>query len=278
MRRRSAALPFALLAAVLLSLAACGMRDARTCASTRVDPEAGIDACTRWLSTSGLDADTRSTGLQNRAMHATRLRRFDAAARDYQAAMHLQPGDGNLPVWYGAVLAEGGDLEGALRAFDKALALDPDNFAAHMNRGKVLAERGQFPESALAYDRAVARDPENGNARDGRCWVRAVIAQDLQGALDDCDRAIAAMPGAANPLNNRGLVHYRMGRMAESIADYTASIEADPSMASSWYVRSLARRAQGDAATADRDLAEALRREPGVVERYAGYGVHAVEQ
>jgi len=275
MRRRPVALPSLRVPAALLclSLAGCGLRDARTCTSANVDPEAGIAACTRWLSSEGLDADARILGLSSRAMHATRLRAFDDAARDYRAAMHLRPGDADLPVWYGAVLGEGGDAAGALRAFDKALKLDPDHFAAHMNRGKVLADLQRFPEAAAAYDRAIALDPENGNARDGRCWVRAVIGADLPGALDDCDRAIAAMPGAGNPLNNRGFVHFRMGRMAESIADYTASIDADPAVASSYYVRSLARRAQGDAAAADRDLAEALRREPGVAARYAGYGL-----
>ena len=185
--------------------------------------------------------------------------------RDYVAAMHLRPGDADLPVWYGAALGDSGDAAGALRAFDKALELDPNHFAAHMNRGKVLADLGRYPEAAAACDRAIALDPANGVARDGRCWVRAVIGRDLPGALDDCDRAIAAMPGAANPLNNRGLVHFRMGRMSESIADYTASIEADPGMVSSYYVRSLARSAQGDGAAADRDLAEALATADGVI-------------
>lgn len=275
MRRRPAVLSPALLAtaALLASLAACGRQDARSCADPDIDPEAGIAACTRWLSTSGLDADARVAGLNNRAMHAIRLRRFDAAAHDHVAVMRLRPGDADLPARYGAALGEAGDAMGALRAFDEALALDPNHFGAHMNCGKVLADLGRFPEAADAYDRAIALDAANGIARDGRCWVRAVIAEDLQGALDDCDRAIAAMPGAANPLNNRGLVHFRMGRYAQSIADYTASIDEDPGMASSYYVRSLARRAQGDAAAAERDLAEALRREPGVAERYAGYGV-----
>ena len=123
-------------------------------------------------------------------MHAMRLRRFDAAARDHMAAMHLRPGDADLPVWYGAALGDSGDAEGALRAFDKAPKLDPNHFAAHMNRGKVLADLGRYPEAAAAYDRAIALDPANGVARDGRCWVRAVIGRDLPGALDDCDLSL----------------------------------------------------------------------------------------
>jgi tetratricopeptide (TPR) repeat protein len=80
-------------------------------------------------------------------------------------------------------------------------------------------------------------------------------------------------PGAGNPYNNRGLVYYRMKRYADSVVAYTASIAADPEVASSYYMRGLARRALGEQAAADADIAEGLRREPGVAERYAGYGI-----
>ena len=45
-----------------------------------------------------------------------------------------------------------------------------------------------------------------------------------------------------------------------------------PEVASSWYVRGLAKRALGDAKGAEADIAKGLALDPKVGERYAGYG------
>ena len=77
----------------------------------------------------------------------------------------------------------------------------------------------------------------------------------------------------ANHLNSRGFVHFRLRHFELAIRDYDAAIAAEPKVASSFYVRGLARAQQGDRRGADADLAAAVALDPGVAARYAGYGV-----
>ena len=59
---------------------------------------------------------------------------------------------------------------------------------------------------------------------------------------------------------------------SDSVRDYDAAIGGLPEVASSWYVRGLAKRALGDAKGAEADIAKGLALDPKVGERYAGYG------
>ena len=68
-------------------------------------------------------------------------------------------------------------------------------------------------------------------------------------------------------------MHFRLRHFELAIRDYDAAIAAEPKVASSFYVRGLARAQQGDRRGADADLAAAVALDPGVAARYAGYGV-----
>lgn len=263
-------LPLLLLAA---AVPGCGRADALACANVEIAPDTGIEACTRELSQAGLDPAARADAHYNRAIHYQRANRHDEAVADFDRSLHQSPDRVHAILYRGASHGMAGRSEAALRDFDRVIALKPDEFAAHINRGKMLSDLGRFRESLPALDRAVALSPEEWVAYDGRCWSRAVLAEDLEGALRDCDRAHALAPDAANPLNNRGLVNYRSKRYQASIDDYTASIALDPGVASSYHVRGLARLALGQTDKAEADFAKAASIEPGVAERYAGYGV-----
>lgn len=258
-----------------LPLVACAAKDARLCADGTADPKTAIAACTHLLQRAGQDDAVRATWYANRAQHTQRMGALDDAITDYGEAIRIEPENAAHYVGRGAALGIAGKLDLALRDFDRAITLDPDFPEAHMNRAKVFSDTNRFAEAVRAYDRALSLTEKYWYVYDGRCWVRAVIGQDLKGALSDCERALTMQPGAANALNNRGLVHYRMQRYADSVADYTASIAADSNVASSYYMRGLARHAMGERATAQVDIAEGLRREPGVAKRYAGYGIVA---
>jgi tetratricopeptide (TPR) repeat protein len=261
--------------AVALLLVGCNQAAALQCANADIDPDAGVEACTRLIELDDQDAASRTSWLVNRGQHHLRAGRTEPALRDLARAIELSPKDANAVLVRGIAYGTAGRLDEALRDFDRAVALAPDLFAGHMNRAKVLSDTGRFRESLIAYDRAIALEPDAWMPRDGRCWVRAVLAEDLDGARADCDLAIAKAPLEGNPRNNRGLVNYRMGRHQAAIDDYTASIALAPEVASSYYVRGLARRALGQTGAADDDMRKALSIEAGVVERYAGYGVIA---
>lgn len=80
---------------------------------------------------------------------------FDDAASAVRAAVALRPSDSAL----GALLAELGDIPGAVACFEAAAAERPDSAATWSNLGKALAAEGRFLEAAAAHDRAAALDP-----------------------------------------------------------------------------------------------------------------------
>jgi tetratricopeptide (TPR) repeat protein len=107
-----------------------------------------------------------------------------------------------------------------------------------------------------------------------RCWLRAVGGGQLQSALADCDQSIAldATQANANTFNSRGFVNFMMGRYAQSIRDYDSAIAGDPKVASSYYMRGLAKARSGDP-SADADKAVGIELEPEAAKRYSNYGV-----
>lgn len=251
----------------------CADGDVSQCASSGINPEAGVAACTRLIERDSRDPASLGAWHVNRGQHQLRANHVEAAIRDFERAVELKPDDADVLLLRGIGYGTTGRREESLRDFDRAVALAPDMFAGHSNRGKVLSEANRFREALAAYDRAIALNPDEWTARDGRCWVRAVLAEDLDGARTDCDFAVGKASGEGNPFNNRGLVNYRSQRYQAAIDDYTASIALAPDMASSYYVRGLAHRALGQRDAADDDMRKALAIEPGIVDRYASYGV-----
>jgi tetratricopeptide (TPR) repeat protein len=241
------------------------------CADGNAVVGTAILACTRLLESGRYDGKGRVAWLANRGLHQQRAGRLAEAVQDLSAAIQLVPDDVNLYLSRGASHGMAGELDAAVRDFEKVLALDPQSGLAYMNRATALEKKGDYAASQRDYDKAVELVPSNWIAWDGRCWLRAIVGNDLDGALADCERALQMQPNAANTLNTRGFVLFRQGLFDEAVASYDASIRLDPNVASSYYVRGLARQALGEDARAD--LIKAIEIEPGVSQRYARYGV-----
>lgn len=260
-----------------LAFAACSNAavdpDAVTCADADAATDAAVQACTRLLESGKHDASGRAAWLSNRGMHWQKAGRFEEAAEDFSEAIALAPDDARLYLARGVTHGMAGQVDQALLDFERTIELDPESGFGYMNRATAQEKLGRYAESAASYDRAIALIPDQWDSWDGRCWVRAIVGKDLDGALSDCEHALRMRPDAANTLNTRGFVLFRQGRFEDAIASYDESIQRDPKVASSYYVRGLARQASGQ--DGRDDLAKALSLEPAIEQRYAGYGIDA---
>ncbi|MDC8014942.1 hypothetical protein [Tahibacter soli] len=91
-----------------------------------------------------------------------------------------------------------------------------------------------------------------------------MLDRDLDEAVADCDRALQLDPKDLNHYNSRGFARFRQRQYEQAVADYDRSLGGAP-VASSFYVRGLAKRALGRVEESDADIARGKQLEPGVV-------------
>ena len=208
------------------------------CSDVQAGPDAAIVACDALLQVDSEDQSLAMIGHFNRARAHGMKAQHDLSIHDMNQAIRLQP-----------------------------------NYAlAHVMRGSAYKAKSDYVRALRDYDQAIALKPNESPAWSARCWLRAISGANLTDALADCDRAIALAPGDANTFNSRGLVHYLRGDYAASIRDYDTALASEPKVASSHYMRGMAKNRVG-VASGDGDVAAGIALDPGVDERYAGYGV-----
>lgn len=242
------------------------------CASTSTEPSAKLEACTALLKHAGASHAQRLAALLNRGellvvMHDQK------GLQDARHALDMQPENADVRRLMGIALAEFGDFEAGAKQLHEALRIDPTHQMALANLGQVLERAGHWEEALTATGQALAVYPNHPMPLAERCWILGILDRDLETADRDCTSAIEQEFDVPNNQNSRGFVRFRQGRHALAIADYDLSLRANPNMASSYYVRGLAKLALGQSAEGWDDIAQARTLEPKVAERYASYGV-----
>ncbi|MFN3389551.1 MAG: tetratricopeptide repeat protein [Allosphingosinicella sp.] len=167
-------------------------------------------------------------------------------------------------------------LEAALDVVDGRISETPaDNVPAGILgvRAELLADMGRVDQAIEAIDAGLAQDRDNADFLNARCWTLATANVQLERALADCERAVAAEPRSPAILDSRAFVNLRLGRLDAAIADANAAIEINPHFPQALYVRGLALLRRGDREAGERDLAAARRLMFDIDAEYRGYGV-----
>lgn len=266
------------LALIVLSVAACAQPGSATVAKIKVcadasQPQKAIAACSELIRSGEVSGRDLGIARANRASAYSQTGEQDKALADLNEALLLLPGDARIYGMRGVVHGMKGELDAAIADFSISIEGEPTLIDSITNRGKALQDKGEFSRAIPDFDRALKLQPDNAFALNGRCWSRAVLNIDLDAALVDCNAGVeAGGVDIANTFNTRGFVHYRRGEYRDAIASYDASLQRNPTMASSYYVRGLSKQALGSP-DAQADIEKALSLEPGVQKRYASYGV-----
>jgi tetratricopeptide (TPR) repeat protein len=198
------------------------------------------------------------------------------AMADFDRAIAIKPDDVPVLVARAALKLGGRDRAGALadvEAADKASAKQDD---VRLDLGRLYSRADEAQAAITQFDLWLAAHPEAPQMPDalkGRCWSRALLGQDLDKALADCNRALRLLPHDAMSLDSRGLVHLRRLELDAAIGDYDASLAINPKSAWSLYGRGLAKQRKGDAPGAAADIAAALVINPELPDRVKRWGV-----
>lgn len=188
-------------------------------------------------------------------------KKLDLAQADLDRAYKVQPG--NWRVLYGRARLHllRGETDLAAKDSEAALKAQPGNALVLKQQSIIRAISGDWNGAIAILNGLVAEHPDSEAYYNFRCYVRGVAGRELDKALADCNSALNIKPQQPYILDSRGLVYLRMGKLAESIADYTAAITLDDNPSpSSFYGRGLAEQKSGDqmSAAADFQAAESL--------------------
>lgn len=169
---------------------------------------------------------------------------------------------------------QSGNQDLALNALNESIVLHTQNEALRL-RSSALMTRGDFDGALRDLDKLISRGGGLAANYSSRCWLRA-RGENLNGARDDCDRAIETDPALASAYGNRGLVGLRQSRNHEAWEDFNTALRVGGSDEwVSWrlFGRGLAARGKGETVQGRQDIDLAMRGNPAVAGEYAQFGL-----
>jgi transglutaminase-like putative cysteine protease/tetratricopeptide (TPR) repeat protein len=197
---------------------------------------------------------------------------FAGAIADAAKAAELEPG-GERVVALAHSMGLGGQAAGALELVDRALGTAGDDRPALLGaRADLLSRMGRGDEALATLAELAAERPGDAGILNQRCWLAGVWQIGLDTIAEDCDAAVTAANFAPAVLDSRALANLRLGKFAAALADADAVLARSPGQEQTLLLRGLVRQKLGDEGGAA-DLAEALRRRPGLRAEYAQYGL-----
>jgi tetratricopeptide (TPR) repeat protein len=260
-----------------------------------------------------IELDPRNTyNLSQRAYAFTQLAAFDDSLADLDALLAIEPRNVAALMAKAQIHAWRGNAEPAIAAADAALAITPENPGLISSRADTLRNLGRAADAEAGYraalaavaalegvpadvasrfrssiysdmgdavravaeiDPLLARNPRDAELLNARCWTLATANVQLERALADCDRAVAAAPTNAAILDSRAFVRLRLGQLDGALADADAAIAIAPRLPAALYVRGIVRLRRGEREAGERDLAAARRLSFDIDSTYRRYGV-----
>ncbi len=200
----------------------------------------------------------------------------DLAGADFDQALKLKPDDVPALLARARLHLPGPEDATALADLDAADRAAPEQADVRLQMAHLYTRAGRFAQAVAQLDKWISahdRDAQIPEARNARCWARALWGRELDKALADCNGALRSRPDTAAFLDSRGLVRLRLGDLDRAIADYDASLKLKPRGAWSLYGRGLARLRKGLSDAGSADIAAAVAIAPHIEDEAREYGL-----
>lgn len=99
-------------------------------------------------------------------------------------------------------------------------AAEPEDL---LSRARMYMALGKSAEARQDFDRYIAHDPSDARVFVNRAGTR--FPHDMQGAVEDCNKALALEPDNKNAYFLRGLASYELGHKQQACEDFYRAIE-----------------------------------------------------
>jgi len=223
-----------------------------------------------------ISLDGTAASLIARAVLLETMGEKEKAAADYQTALGIDPSSRPVLTRLGLLQIDAGRKEAALAPIEAHVAnADDDKPDWLLAQAELMARIGDADGALAAMDEAIAVKPTNATLLNERCWIKATLAVQLDGAIQDCTRANELSENNAASLDSRALVYLRLNRLDEALADIDGALDRRPESASSLYLRAAIERRMGKTHDADEDAANARLISPHIDEDYVRWNIKA---
>jgi tetratricopeptide (TPR) repeat protein len=101
-----------------------------------------------------------------------------------------------------------------------AKSADPEDF---LNRARMYMAIGKSVEARQDFDKYINHDPSDARIFVNRAGTR--FPDDMEGAVQDCNKALALEPDNKNAYLLRGLASYELGHKEQACKDFYRAIE-----------------------------------------------------
>jgi len=153
------------------------------------------------------------------------------------------------------------NFEAAARDFEAAIALVPGHLGARLGLANTYLQLKRPDKAEAAYTAAVEAAPNNPLVYNNRGMFFQQQGK-TQNALADFTRAIEIAPDYMIAYVNRGFTAMTEGNAAAAEADLTSALKIDPNHPPAYSLRGTARLSQGDTKGAIEDYSQVLRLDP----------------
>jgi len=195
----------------------------------------------------------------------------DAALAEFKEAIRLNPDSAEAHNGMGWVLGLKGDLDGALREYREAVRLKPDYFKAHYNIGWALSEKNDLDGSLQEYREAVRLKPNDPDAHEGVAWVLSKKGA-WDGALLEYRQVIHLKPTDPNSHINVAWVLSQKDDWKGALQEYQKAIRLNPNDLEPHQALGNAYLARKDFDAALREFREEVRLKPSSAQAHCDVG------
>ena len=168
-----------------------------------------------------------------------------------------------------------GDIDAALVDVNKALELNSNYVDALFLRAALRMGKRDTPGVLADYNKIIELVPSTPGVEvvyHNRSMIR-LQSKDIDGALDDLNKAISINAKVAEIYNGRAIIRLQKGDLDGALADYEKAIELKPSLPSSLFGRGYFRYQKKDFEGAVSDFSKAIELKGDYADAYVNRGV-----
>ncbi len=161
------------------------------------------------------------------------MRRPDDAIREFQEALHLNPGSQEAQLGLGFAYQTKGDLAKAQPYFEKALGKESKNAEAQEILADLYAAQKQYPEAIEHYNQALKLQPDFAVAHNNLAWLYATCDdpkfRNPAEALQHATRAVELTKWKEpNFIDTLAEAYFVSGKYADAVKTQTRTLAMAP--------------------------------------------------